>query len=86
MKEEIARLLWLKYGGDTTLALADQILSLITERIKKSLLTDEEIDKNQCELEEKYEDAEITDAQWEVIRWRAVAQAQIDKILKEIEK
>ena len=50
----------------------DQILSLLVEEIKKELLTDEEI--QQIWLE------------YPATSRRAIAQAQLDKILKEMEK
>jgi len=90
MREKIAKIIYKEIPTGTAFEkkdkIANQILTLLKEEIGKSLLSDEEIDKNQCELEEEYEDAEITDAQWEVMRWRAVAQAQLGKTLKALEE
>ena len=69
---------------------ADQILTLITERIKKSLLTDEEIVKVLWPLFSGASNRvppEITLTADDIgIANRRVAQAQLDKVLKEIDE
>jgi len=72
---------------------ADQILALITERTKKSLLTDEEIiDLVRLEFGEEFKitvNLASLDLEDEMVYYldvlRYIAQAQLDKILKALE-
>jgi len=66
-------------------AIATEYLTLITERIKKSLLTDEEIDRL-CRVETKVAPDVVVEDFVPNPLGRDIAQAQLDKVLKEIEK
>jgi len=78
----IEKIIWLMKGRDLTKE-ASEILTLITEEIEKGLLTDEEIEVaywkySWDELADIFPD---TSGRMIDLRRKAVAQAQLDKIL-----